>query len=315
MIEYVCDGSERRGVFGAGVVRIANEVDTYTYMARNGEVRRHLFEQYAVLKTLEIVERFGDKQATIYNDNIGLIETFASFQDKFTKVSEKKKQNITLFLPLFLRLKKKGYIITIRHTSEFQRKQFHQLAHGLSRTYINLIEEEKINLDAIDVFKSEPFEPRNEKTEKLLSSRLEDKENYTQNKHLLKKYFSEVKPSRNVFYVRDEVFREMDTFIFVKITGSLWGVFSETEELIYAGRNIYNVAIGVFEKIPNGKPIYVNGQFYRSLRPFRKYNSVQPKVKEVKRLLETKNINIVADFLFQKKEKWTIADKRSHLAI
>lgn len=136
MVIYVCDGSCKIKTLGAGIVREKNGGIKTFYFRKIAEDRwLHIHEHYALNETLNLIERFLDKEAIIFNDDENLIERINN--DK--PVNDH--NNLVLTATenkLFTRIKdmqENGYHFTFLKGCLSVNKHL-ETAHKLSRSYM-----------------------------------------------------------------------------------------------------------------------------------------------------------------------------------
>lgn len=136
MVVYACDGSCKNRTLGAGIVRDKNrEKETFNFRKIAEDRWLQIHEHYALVETLNLIERFSDKEAIIYNDDEELLKRInndepINAQDNPILTATENK--------LFTRIKdmrENGYSISIILGSLSGIKDL-ETAHKLARSYM-----------------------------------------------------------------------------------------------------------------------------------------------------------------------------------
>ena len=141
MVTYVCDGSEKNGILGAGIVKEKQKnVETFHFTTHDTQTTKH-HEYFALMKTFKLIEEKNEKQVLIYNDDRGLIRMINRKRKKPSMPLTQKLGNIVEQLYQRIQeLEQKGYTLTLTSTIKPNNKSiytYHQQAHNLSRAYLN----------------------------------------------------------------------------------------------------------------------------------------------------------------------------------
>lgn len=139
MAEYICDGSYRNDIVGAGIVKVTNEtVNNFHFHTNLKEEKQEKIiahpEIYAIYKTLELVQLYNDKQVIIYNDDKGLINVLEAKAEN----NSKKKAWCSILFRKINQLRERDFDIQIKYINQLKEKHYHHLAHRLSRKYLQI---------------------------------------------------------------------------------------------------------------------------------------------------------------------------------
>lgn len=288
---YICDGSHKGNMLGAGVVKVSNKkVNTFHFhydLSIENDFNCH--EIFAIHKSLELIQLYNDKEAVVYNDDKSLIEVLQKAQKKTSK--EKYLVRCSLLLKKLDELKSKGFHVQIKHIKHLSNKEYHSMSHSLSREYIKYGESELstptislpepkkskqkevkktisipeflaqkgMDVSTIIKKKSAPVSVfKEKKTEMVCSKATNSKkkqsfldytffsfdEVFKTNKTKLKEIYPATSFESNTLLVSMDELKEINEFVFQRLSNRYWAVFSKDETLLYASNdNFFNVSI------------------------------------------------------------------------
>ena len=274
MIYYYCDGSYKIGgnTAGCGIVRIHEQEESYHFFPTNDEFWFDKCEEYAIFQTLLLVERYEDRQVTIYNDERELVRIM------FRTKNEKWKKRLQHIFKKINDLQQTGYKIQIKCNNEKQ-SAYIQMAHHLSRTYLHEHQNMQEVLQNIKEKEERKIEKKKEmKERKLLQSRIQGtKEQHT---------------------VNIDVLEQCETIYFKKVSKRKWGAFAEDDIPIYVNQSIAEVTYAVLEKALHHKQsVQVNREYESMFAGYFRSQTIQPsyeeKINTVQRWIEEKRIHFV----------------------
>lgn len=235
MTYYVCDGSMKNQIVGAGVVRVdGKKVRTMSFYGKMKKKNEINCEEYAVIKTLELATQRNETAITIYNDNL-------------SENPPRKKKIIAFF-------KKQGIKISILHPKSLKNPSYYEMAHNLSRIYLttkNKIKDLKV------VFQPSQFNESPHNVTTLLGSLKSTKskakkfrgfkyvkndEVFKFNKMMMKEYYSKESLMTDVPLASDNDFLHSKSYIFQRIGNRYWGVFNEKQKLLIVDRELKSIS-------------------------------------------------------------------------
>lgn len=256
MIIYVCDGSHSGGMMGAGILRIEQLGVEQFHFTKKCKLNANIHEVFSILKTLDLIEENRDYYSTIYNDCKMTLSAF--YSTKKYGVHENK-EKINPLIAKIEQLESKGFSIELKHTSDLGNKNYLNIAHHLSRLYMNKKTiKGKVHLD-LDNKTSFPIDVRKYPNIHFIQS---DDSIFKEN--IKRCLFVPSFPDLNQrgFLISND-FIIPNKLRFQKISKKTWVVFTENFEPVYLG-NLVDSSYQVIKRFSeqDGEEILtVNGQF------------------------------------------------------
>lgn len=279
IVEYVCDGSHKGNMFGAGVVKVFGK-SFQTFHFNQNLKEKNVFvchEIFSIYKTLELIEEHKTKNAIIYNDDSGLLNSFkkGKSSNRFRLLT--KKLNALYAL---------GYNIEIKHVNNLKNKDYYKTSHKLSREYMKLSSFEadfnfftkkakKSNNKVVSIQPKENGKSKPVNSTKQLTflhyNFYSSEEVFKSNKTMLKELYPKntIQEFENKLLVSESELSQMDDFVIQRINNRYWGVFSKNEQLLFvSSSNILDVSVFFFSSLKkvNKNKIAVNGHFISCLK-------------------------------------------------
>lgn len=274
MIRYYCDGSFKEGekTVGCGIVRVHEKEESHHFFYTNDNFWFDKHEEYAIYQTLLLIETYGDRQVTMYNDEREMLRIL--FKTKNTKWKKRLKH---IFKKLN-DLQQMGYKVQFKYNNEKQ-SVYMQMAHHLSRTYLN----EQQNIQKVLQKLKRKEERRIEKKQEM------DKRKILQNN---------IKETKEQHVIDTKVLKQCVIIYFKKVSKRRWGAFAEGDVLIYVNQSIAEVTYSVLEKALQYKQtVQVNKEYESMFTGYFRSGTIEPTYEErmniVKRWIDEKRIQFV----------------------
>lgn len=262
-IIYVCDGSKRSGMFGAGIVRYMPErsLNYFSFDRKINYKGSSEHEEFSLIKTLEKILEYGDCNAVIYNDSMTLVDSLNNKSQYESILFNEARKHL-------IKLKRMGYKIKIRHTNELDKKELLSIAHKSSRSYlgeeIKVFYRPKITYSVDSKQLSENKNIQNEPDDKWLVD---------SNKILTNKLF-----------------------IFQKVSLKKWGLFDENYNLLLKHRDITGISKKAFLFFIDNdlNNIKVNHTYINSIKALEGAKRTRGEYLEIKKLMDKLDFEVIS---------------------